>query len=141
MSLNRIKFVVVFILLAGSVFVVLSQRKAHALTSTFTPRIPRVWDDAKMAGLQLPLIDSTASPRQISSDYYYRIPVNEFEVPGDPRQRYDILWSSVGTDPRLALETRRGTGYYKVPSLKGVWYRGPFEHNGSVMTTGSIHAG
>ena len=30
--------------------------------------------------------------------------------------------------------TRRGTGYYKVPSLEGVWYRGPFEHNGSVAT-------
>jgi hypothetical protein len=41
---------------------------------------------------------------------------------------------SVGTDPNLALRTRRGTGYYKVPSLKGVWYRGPFEHRGSVMT-------
>jgi cytochrome c peroxidase len=40
----------------------------------------------------------------------------------------------VGTDPFLALNTRRGTGYYKVPSLKGVWYRGPFEHNGSVAT-------
>ena len=41
---------------------------------------------------------------------------------------------SVGTDPNSALNTRRGTGYYKVPSLKGVWYRGPFEHNGSVAT-------
>jgi hypothetical protein len=41
---------------------------------------------------------------------------------------------SVGTDPDLALRTRRGTGYYKVPSLKGVWYRGPFEHSGSVAT-------
>jgi hypothetical protein len=40
----------------------------------------------------------------------------------------------MGTDPRLALQTRRGTGYYKVPSVKGVWYRGPFEHNGSVAT-------
>ena len=40
----------------------------------------------------------------------------------------------VGTDPRLALQTRKGTGYYRVPSLKGVWYRGPFEHNGSVAT-------
>ena len=30
------------------------------------------------------------------------------------------------------MKTRRGTGYYKVPSLKGVWYRAPFEHNGSV---------
>ena len=40
----------------------------------------------------------------------------------------------VGTDPRYTLETLKGTGYYKVPSLKGVWYRGPFEHNGSVAT-------
>jgi hypothetical protein len=40
----------------------------------------------------------------------------------------------VGTDPELALRTRRGTGYYKVPSLKGVWYRGPFEHSGFVAS-------
>ena len=74
MSLNRIKFVLVFVLLAGSVFVVLGQRKAY-VSSTFNPVIPRVWDDAEMAGLQLPLVDSNASPKQISSDYYYRIPV------------------------------------------------------------------
>jgi hypothetical protein len=38
------------------------------------------------------------------------------------------------TEPSLTLKTRRGTGFYKVPSLKGLWYRGPFEHNGSVAT-------
>jgi len=58
-----------------------------------------------------------------------------FKAPDDEdRAKYDILPISVGTDPNLALRTRRGTGYYKVPSLKGVWYRGPFEHNGSVAT-------
>ena len=41
---------------------------------------------------------------------------------------------AIGTDPTLTMQTRRGTGYYKVPSLRGVWYRGPFEHNGSVAT-------
>ena len=41
---------------------------------------------------------------------------------------------AIYTDPGLTLRTRRGTGYYKVPSLKGVWYRGPFEHSGSVAT-------
>jgi len=46
----------------------------------------------------------------------------------------DVLKIFINTDPNLALNTRRGTGYYKVPSLKGVWYRGPFEHNGSVAT-------
>jgi cytochrome c553 len=40
----------------------------------------------------------------------------------------------IGTDPNLTLRTRRGTGFYKVPSLRGVWRRGPFEHNGSVAT-------
>jgi len=61
-------------------------------------------------------------------------PVEGFNVPEDHLKRYDILSASVGTDARLALRTRRGTGYYKVPSLRGVWYRGPFEHNGSVAT-------
>ena len=41
---------------------------------------------------------------------------------------------SVGTDPGLALKTRKGTGFYKVPSLKGVWYRGLYNHDGSVTS-------
>jgi hypothetical protein len=61
-------------------------------------------------------------------------PVEGFKTPEDHLKKYDILPASVATDPRLALQTRRGTGYYKVPSLRGVWYRGPFEHNGSVAT-------
>jgi hypothetical protein len=31
----------------------------------------------------------------------------------------------------LALKTRKGTGLYKIPSLRGVWYRGLFGHDGS----------
>ena len=46
----------------------------------------------------------------------------------------DVLNIFINTDPYLTLNTRRGTGFYKIPSLKGVWYRGPFEHNGSVAT-------
>ena len=61
-------------------------------------------------------------------------PVDGFTPPADHRTRFDILDQRVGTDPRYALQTRKATGYYKVPSLKGVWYRGPFEHNGSVAT-------
>jgi hypothetical protein len=61
-------------------------------------------------------------------------PVDGFNVSDEDRKRFDIMRISVGTDSKLTLKTRRGTGYYKVPSLKGVWYRGPFEHNGSVAT-------
>ena len=46
----------------------------------------------------------------------------------------DILPLSVGTDPGLALHTRKGTGYYKIPSLRGVWYRGHYLHDGSVAS-------
>jgi hypothetical protein len=61
-------------------------------------------------------------------------PADRFVIPDDHRKQFDILDRRVGTDPTSALHTRRGTGYYRVPSLKGVWYRGPFEHNGSVAT-------
>ncbi len=36
------------------------------------------------------------------------------------RKNPDVMLISVGTDPGGALLTRKGTGYYKVPSLKGV---------------------
>jgi hypothetical protein len=62
------------------------------------------------------------------------MPVDGFKVPDAHLSRYDILPIPTGTDASLTLTTRRGTGYYKVPSLKGLWYRGPFEHNGSVAT-------
>jgi mono/diheme cytochrome c family protein len=46
----------------------------------------------------------------------------------------DILSVSVGTDPGLALRTRKGTGFYKIPSLRGLWYRPALLHDGSVAT-------
>jgi hypothetical protein len=61
-------------------------------------------------------------------------PAEGFTIPEDHKRKYDILPVSVGTDPNLTLKTRRGTGYYKVPSLKGLWYRGMFPHDGSCAT-------
>ncbi len=57
-----------------------------------------------------------------------------FQAPENHPERDHIMRQRVNTDPTLTLTTRRGTGFYKVPSLRGVWYRGPFEHNGSVAT-------
>jgi hypothetical protein len=61
-------------------------------------------------------------------------PVAGFTVPAGHLERYGIINRVVGTDPALALRTRKGTGYYKVPSLKGVWYRGPLQHAGAAGT-------
>jgi hypothetical protein len=59
------------------------------------------------------------------------IAADGFEPPGDA---VDVLPGHIGVDPRYAIETHKGTGYYKIPSLMGVWYRGPFGHNGSAAT-------
>jgi len=61
-------------------------------------------------------------------------PARGFIPPPEHLTKYAITPVNVATDPALALITRKGTGYYKVPSLRGVWRRGPFEHNGSIAT-------
>ena len=57
-----------------------------------------------------------------------------FQPPEDKPASLDLLPISVGTDPGLALKTRKGTGYYKVPSLKGAWYRGHYLHDGAAAS-------
>jgi hypothetical protein len=61
-------------------------------------------------------------------------PAKGFKVPDDLLKTDDILNVSVGTDPTLATQTRRGTGFYKVPSLRGGWYRNAFGHGGWAET-------
>jgi len=60
-------------------------------------------------------------------------PAQGFSVPEDHKDQYDILpiggWYRSGVGPT----TRRGTGYYKVPSPRRVVPR-PFRANGSVAT-------
>lgn len=65
------------------------------------------------------------------------IPVDGFIPPKDDpaTARLRVMKGvRLGTDPNLALKTRKGTGYYKVPSLKGLWYRGLIEHSGSIAS-------
>jgi hypothetical protein len=58
-----------------------------------------------------------------------------FDPPADAEALgLDVSKRRVGTDPGLATRTRKGTGYYKIPSLRGVWYRGLYEHDGSVAS-------
>ena len=61
-------------------------------------------------------------------------PARGFVIPDDILKSEAILSVAVGTDPTLAMKTRRGTGFYKVPSLRGVWYRNGFGHDGQADT-------
>jgi hypothetical protein len=57
-----------------------------------------------------------------------------FRPPVDHPNRADIVARTVGTDPDVALKTRKGTGFYKIPSLRGLWYRRSLLHDGSLTT-------
>src|SRR5262245_25257674 len=49
--------------------------RAMETDSTFSPVIPKTWDDQEMASLEVPLADPSGSPVHVSADYYYSIPV------------------------------------------------------------------
>jgi hypothetical protein len=64
--------------------------------------------------------------------------VTGFQTDKDPPTPHVMRGVTIDTDAALALKTRKGTGYYKVPSLKGLWYRTLIEHSGSI---GTLEAG
>ena len=55
-----------------------------------------------------------------------------FHPSEDEQHSLDIVDVSVGTDPGLAMMTRKGTGFYRVPSLRMVWMNACFLHDGSI---------
>jgi hypothetical protein len=61
-------------------------------------------------------------------------PAQGFEPPVTHPSFGDIRDHSVGTDPGLALRTRKGTGFYRIPSLRGLWYRPRLLHDASIVS-------
>jgi cytochrome c peroxidase len=55
-------------------------------------------------------------------------------MPPSHPNRSDVLSLTAETDPALALKTRKGTGFYKIPSLRGVWYRPRLMHDGALTS-------
>jgi hypothetical protein len=49
-----------------------------------------------------------------------------------------VALETVGTDPTLGLSSERGTGFYRVPSLRGVGTRGPLLHDGTIASVGAL---
>jgi hypothetical protein len=61
------------------------------------------------------------------------MPAEGFKLP-ETSKKHNVLPVSIGADPGLTLLTRRGAGYYKVPSLQGLWYRSMFGHGDRCAT-------
>jgi hypothetical protein len=105
------------------------------LSSLKPPSNPNSFNDLALQGRQV--FESQGCDRCHPPPGYtiHRLtPVDGFQIPEEHYKKYAIEPESLGTDPGLALETRRGTGYYKIPSLKHAWLRGPFGHDGSCAT-------
>lgn len=107
------------------------------LYSLEPPKSPYPFDELAKSGQRI--FEEEGCMKCHTPPYYTNnklIPVQGFEPPvGDPRSAHlDVSSRRVHTDPGLALETRKGTGYYKVPSLRGVWYRGLYGHSGFVAS-------
>ena len=82
--------------------------------------VPKTWDDAEIARHEVPLASPVGSPRHVSSDYYYRIPVRPIykgypvyapghEPPGYRKwleqQEPVIVWDDRGQAPPLQTES------------------------------------
>jgi len=98
------------------------QKAKASETEAFLPDVPKTWDDQEMAALELPLAKPVGSPKHVSADYYYRIPVRPIYksypvyVPGHEPTGYmdrlkkeepEVVW---GMDPK--------TGVMHTPPLK-----------------------
>jgi len=80
-------------------------QKTNAISS---PHIPKTWVDDEVATLELPLANAAASPKHISSEYYYRIPVRPIfksypiYAPGKEPPRYLERLSRL--DPEITFD-------------------------------------
>src|SRR3954447_5740176 len=90
---------------------------------SFHPQIPKTWEDAEINSVEIPLSHPEHSPKHAPADFYYRMPVRPIY------QSYPVYHPDREPLPEATMETRRGTGYYKVPSLLNVWYRTPLGHS------------
>lgn len=85
----------------------------------FSPTIPKTWDDEAIASLEVPLADPVGSPKHVSADYYYKIPVRPIykqytvyapghEPPGYmdwlKQQEPEVIWDDKGHAPSLKTE-------------------------------------
>lgn len=108
---------------------------AQYLYSLEPPLNPNRFDDAARAGGSLFTRERCVNCHTPPLYTNNKLTLAEgFTPPANAPRTLDILRRSVGTDPGLALATRKGTGYYKVPSLRGVWYRPRLLHDGAAAS-------
>ena len=89
--------------------------QAQKSSAAYSPAIPKTWDEEALASLEVPLADPGHSPKHISAEDYYRLPVRpiyksypQYEPSGYRdwlrRQEPIVLWDNGAHRPRLETE-------------------------------------
>ena len=109
----------IFFLPALIVCCLIASGEAQKPGAVDKPAVPRTWDERALADLEVPLADASHSPRHISAEDYYRIPVRPIyktypkyhpdkEPPGYRdwlrRQEPVVLWDDGPHRPKLETE-------------------------------------
>lgn len=99
------------------------------------PPSPHPFDEAAKRGKEIFELEGCVechTPPVYTNNQLVAVPGFYPRMNDPATKRLAISERRVDTDPKLALRTRKGTGYYKIPSLRGLWYRGLYGHSGSV---------
>ena len=75
MKNQNLKFHCLTFLLFAGFTLVGYQSHAQKPQPNWRPEIPKTWVDAEMEELEVPLADAAYSPKHVSAEYYYKIPV------------------------------------------------------------------
>src|SRR5262245_25353362 len=113
---RRLIFFVSLIFIASTFNDAGHAQKQH---SSFKPVIPKTWDEQALASLEVPLAEAGFSPKHISAEAYYRIPVRPIhksypkyhpdKEPSGYRERLRhqepiVLWDDGAHRPKLETE-------------------------------------
>ncbi len=110
---------------------------AMFLYSMKPPENPNTFDQSLLERGELVFAEQgcvTCHPPPAFTNNQLMPATDDFNIPEEDWENLDVFNVSVETDPYLTMKTRRGTGYYKVPSLRGLWMREAFFHDGSLTT-------
>lgn len=144
-------------LLSGTGVASLDGGQSRGTGGTASPTIPRTWDEQALADLEVPLADPRRSPRDISAEAYYRIPVRPiyksyplYQVDKEPRGYRDrlrrlapiVLWDDGAHRPRLDTEAdwiKAGEMVFNAPVLFTPATSTPEERRTFDAATGDIY--
>src|SRR4030095_14272624 len=73
--IKKLSSITFLLMIACAIFA--DRNSAQKTLHNWKPDIPKTWVDAEIAELEVPLANPIGSPKHISADYYYRIPVRK----------------------------------------------------------------